>query len=308
MKNLKLGIGDRIRVYKANMIIPQILENITASDTITPPAVCPVCNGKTEIHDEDGIQTLYCTNPECMAKKIKLLTHFVSRDAMNIAGLSEMSLEKFTDEGFIHELADVFRLSKHKKEIVSLEGFGLKSYENLIAATDKARETTAVRVLYSMGIPEIGLAAAKLICRYFNDDMTAIENATPDELVKIDGIGDIMAETYTLFFKNLAHRQTYEDVLSEVRVAAPSYSGENEGEGKLSGLTFVITGDVKKFKNRKELQNFIEEHGGKATGTVTGKTSYLINNDVNSSSNKNKKAKELGVPIISEEDFMNLMR
>jgi len=308
MKTLKLGIGDRIRVYKANMIIPQILENITASDTITPPAVCPVCNGKTEIHDEDGIQTLYCTNPECMAKKIKLLTHFVSRDAMNIAGLSEMSLEKFTDEGFIHELADVFRLSKHKKEIVSLEGFGLKSYENLIAATDKARETTAVRVLYSMGIPEIGLAAAKLICRYFNDDMTAIENATPDELVKIDGIGDIMAETYTLFFKNLAHRQTYEDVLSEVRVAAPSYSGENEGEGKLSGLTFVITGDVKKFKNRKELQNFIEEHGGKATGTVTGKTSYLINNDVNSSSNKNKKAKELGVPIISEEDFMNLMR
>ena len=308
MKTLKLGIGDRIRVYKANMIIPQILENITASDTITPPAVCPVCNGKTEIHDEDGIQTLYCTNPECMAKKIKLLTHFVSRDAMNIAGLSEMSLEKFTDEGFIHELADVFRLSKHKKEIVSLEGFGLKSYENLIAATDKARETTAVRVLYSMGIPEIGLAAAKLICRYFNDDMTAIENATPDELVKIDGIGDIMAETYTLFFKNHAHRQTYEDVLSEVRVAAPSYSGENEGEGKLSGLTFVITGDVKKFKNRKELQNFIEEHGGKATGTVTGKTSYLINNDVNSSSNKNKKAKELGVPIISEEDFMNLMR
>ena len=306
MRTLRLGLGDKIKVYKANMIIPQILENETRSGTCEPPKKCPVCGEITEIHDEDGVQTLYCTNPDCMAKKIKLLTHFVSRDAMNITGLSEMTLEKFTDEGYIHELADVFRLSEYKEQITTLEGFGEKSYNNLAAAIEKARDTTAVRVLYSMGIPEIGLAAAKLVCKYFNDDMKRIEDTNVLELQKIDGFGEVMAENVVKFFSDDKNRKTYEDVLSEVHVAKED-DISTTGANALAGLTFVITGDVTRFKNRRELQEFIEDNGGKATGSVTGKTSYLINNDVNSSSAKNKKAKELGVPVISEEDFMKLV-
>ena len=311
MRGLKLGVGDKIKVYKANMIIPQILENLTESDAEEVPEFCPVCGGRTELKDEEGVQTLYCTNPDCMAKKIKLLTHFVSRDAMNIAGLSEMTLEKFVGENMIHELSDVFKLSGHREKIVSLEGFGEKSYNNLIESIDKARETTAVRVLYSLGIANIGLATAKLICRFFDNDIERITKAKPDELTQIDGVGEVMAGVFADYFNKDENLRTLEHLLLEVHIenaeANANDEGSSEGSNTISGLTFVVTGDVEKFKNRRELSDFIESKGGKVTGSVTGKTDYLINNDLTSNSGKNKKAKELGIKIISENEFLELV-
>ena len=311
MRGLKLGVGDKIKVYKANMIIPQILENLTESDAEAVPTTCPVCGGRTELKDEEGVQTLYCTNPDCMAKKIKLLTHFVSRDAMNIAGLSEMTLEKFVGENMIHELSDVFKLSGHREKIVSLEGFGEKSYNNLIESIDKARETTAVRVLYSLGIANIGLATAKLICRFFDNDIERITKAKPDELTQIDGVGEVMAGVFADYFNKDENLRTLEHLLLEVHIenaeANANDEGSSEGSNTISGLTFVVTGDVEKFKNRRELSDFIESKGGKVTGSVTGKTDYLINNDLTSNSGKNKKAKELGIKIISENEFLELV-
>ena len=311
MRGLKLGVGDKIKVYKANMIIPQILENLTGSDAEEVPEFCPVCGGRTELKDEEGVQTLYCTNPDCMAKKIKLLTHFVSRDAMNIAGLSEMTLEKFVGENMIHELSDVFKLSGHREKIVSLEGFGEKSYNNLIESIDKARETTAVRVLYSLGIANIGLATAKLICRFFDNDIERIIKAKPDELTQIDGVGEVMAGVFADYFNKDENLRTLEHLLLEVHIenaeANANDEGNIEGNNAISGLTFVVTGDVEKFKNRRELSDFIESKGGKVTGSVTGKTDYLINNDLTSNSGKNKKAKELGIKIISENEFLELV-
>ena len=311
MRGLKLGVGDKIKVYKANMIIPQILENLTGSDAEEVPEFCPVCGGRTELKDEEGVQTLYCTNPDCMAKKIKLLTHFVSRDAMNIAGLSEMTLEKFVGENMIHELSDVFKLSGHREKIVSLEGFGEKSYNNLIESIDKARETTAVRVLYSLGIANIGLATAKLVCRFFDNDIERITKAKPDELTQIDGVGEVMAGVFADYFNKDENLRTLEHLLLEVHIenaeANANDEGSSEGSNAISGLTFVVTGDVEKFKNRRELSDFIESKGGKVTGSVTGKTDYLINNDLTSNSGKNKKAKELGIKIISENEFLELV-
>ena len=311
MRGLKLGVGDKIKVYKANMIIPQILENLTGSDAEEVPEFCPVCGGRTELKDEEGVQTLYCTNPDCMAKKIKLLTHFVSRDAMNIAGLSEMTLEKFVGENMIHELSDVFKLSGHREKIVSLEGFGEKSYNNLIESIDKARETTAVRVLYSLGIANIGLATAKLVCRFFDNDIERITKAKPEELTKIDGVGEVMAGVFADYFNKDENLRTLEHLLLEVHIenaeANANDEGSSEGGNTISGLTFVVTGDVEKFKNRRELSDFIESKGGKVTGSVTGKTDYLINNDLTSNSGKNKKAKELGIKIISENEFLELV-
>ena len=311
MRGLKLGVGDKIKVYKANMIIPQILENLTGSDAEEVPEFCPVCGGRTELKDEEGVQTLYCTNPDCMAKKIKLLTHFVSRDAMNIAGLSEMTLEKFVGENMIHELSDVFKLSGHREKIVSLEGFGEKSYNNLIESIDKARETTAVRVLYSLGIANIGLATAKLVCRFFDNDIERITKAKPDELTQIDGVGEVMAGVFADYFNKDENLRTLEHLLLEVHIenaeANANDEGSSEGGNTISGLTFVVTGDVEKFKNRRELSDFIESKGGKVTGSVTGKTDYLINNDLTSNSGKNKKAKELGIKIISENEFLELV-
>ena len=311
MRGLKLGVGDKIKVYKANMIIPQILENLTESDAEEVPEFCPVCGGRTELKDEEGVQTLYCTNPDCMAKKLKLLTHFVSRDAMNIAGLSEMTLEKFVGENMIHELSDVFKLSGHREKIVSLEGFGEKSYNNLIESIDKARETTAVRVLYSLGIANIGLATAKLICRFFDNDIERITKAKPDELTQIDGVGEVMAGVFADYFNKDENLRTLEHLLTEVHIenaeANANDEGSSEGGNTISGLTFVVTGDVEKFKNRRELSDFIESKGGKVTGSVTGKTDYLINNDLTSNSGKNKKAKELGIKIISENEFLELV-
>ena len=302
MRGLELGVGDTIEVYKANMIIPQIAENKTRSGVRNIPEVCPVCGGVTEIRKTNDVESLYCTNPECQAKKIKSFTLFVSRDALNIEGLSEASLEKFIGRGFIHEFADIFKLSAHKAEIVEMEGFGEKSYENLMAGIERARTTTLARVIYSLGIPNIGLSGAKLICRQFEDEVEQVLAADEEALAAIDGIGAVIAGSFVEYFRDAEKRERFERLLSRLTLVKEEVSGEQDLKGKV----FVVTGSLTHFANRNELKDQIEKRGGKVTGSVTGKTDYLINNDTTSSSSKNKKAKELGIPIISEEDFLKL--
>lgn len=302
MRGLELGVGDTIEVYKANMIIPQIAENKTRSGVRNIPEVCPVCGGVTEIRKTNDVESLYCTNPECQAKKIKSFTLFVSRDALNIEGLSEASLEKFIGRGFIHEFADIFKLSAHKAEIVEMEGFGEKSYENLMTGIERARTTTLARVIYSLGIPNIGLSGAKLICRQFEDEVEQVLAADEEALAAIDGIGAVIAGSFVEYFRDAEKRERFEHLLSRLTLVKEEVSGEQDLKGKV----FVVTGSLTHFANRNELKDQIEKRGGKVTGSVTGKTDYLINNDTTSSSSKNKKAKELGIPIISEEDFLKL--
>ena len=302
MRGLELGVGDTIEVYKANMIIPQIAENKTRSGVRDIPEVCPVCGGVTEIRKTNDVESLYCTNPECQAKKIKSFTLFVSRDALNIEGLSEASLEKFIGRGFIHEFADIFKLSAHKAEIVEIEGFGEKSYENLMTGIERARTTTLARVIYSLGIPNIGLSGAKLICRQFEDEVEQVLAADEEALAAIDGIGAVIAGSFAEYFRDAEKRERFERLLSRLTLVKEEVSGEQDLKGKV----FVVTGSLTHFANRNELKDQIEKRGGKVTGSVTGKTDYLINNDTTSSSSKNKKAKELGIPIISEEDFLKL--
>ncbi|MCI8557375.1 MAG: NAD-dependent DNA ligase LigA [Lachnospiraceae bacterium] len=304
LRALELGIGDTIEVYKANMIIPQIAENQTRSGTVEIPRACPVCGGATEIRKVNDAESLYCTNSECQAKKIKSLTLMVSRDALNIEGLSEATLEKFIAKGFIHEPADIFRLKRHRDELVTLEGFGEKSYENLMANVEKARSTTLAKVIYSLGIPNIGLAGAKLICREFDSKVEAMLAAAPEELAAIDRVGDVIAESFVSYFQDEGKRERFFNLLSELTIAREERAEDEQQT--LKGKVFVITGSLNHFSNRSELKELIEQKGGKVTGSVTGKTDYLINNDTTSGSSKNKKAKELGVAIISEEEFLKL--
>ena len=306
METLELGAGDRITVYKANMIIPQIADNLTRSGVRDIPEVCPVCGGQTEVRQINDVKSLYCTNPDCQAKKIKSFTLFTSRDALNIAGLSEATLEKFIGVGMIHEYADIFHMDRHQEEIVEMDGFGQKSYDNLIAAAGKASHTTLPRMVYGLGVAGIGLANAKMICRHFKNDFEAMRHATVEELVEIDGIGEVLAQAWTAFFSDGKNNAIVDHLLEELTFEAED---EESGEGvdeAFAGMNFVITGSLEHFKNRKELQELIERRGGKVTGSVTSKTNYLINNDVASSSSKNKKARELGVPILSEEEFLKL--
>ncbi|MBR4862354.1 MAG: NAD-dependent DNA ligase LigA [Firmicutes bacterium] len=297
MKELGLGIGDRIMVYKANMIIPQISENLTRSGKIDIPCSCPVCGGGTEIHNENGVETLFCPNPDCLAKQIKRLTLFVSRDAMDIDGLSEMTLEKLVAEGMVHELADLYHLERYKEEIVAMEGFGEKSFTNLTKAVEKSRNASVNKFLYSLGIPNIGTANAKIIAAHCKNQWSAIESLTKEELLTIDGIGEIMADAYVSWFNDAKNKQTVEALLAEVKL---DESFEEAGTA-FEGLTFVITGSLNHYANRDALKAAIEAAGGKVAGSVSAKTSYLINNDVASTSGKNKKAKELGIPVIDEE-------
>lgn len=303
MEELELGVGDEIEVYKANMIIPQIARNLTRSGVRDIPAVCPVCGGKTQIRQEGNAKTLYCTNPECQAKHVKAFTLFVSRDAMNIEGLSESTLEKFIARGFIREYADIFHLDRYRDEIQSMEGFGEKSFQNLEASIEKARTTTLPRVIYGLGIANIGLANARMICRAFDYELDRMLAADEEDLNAISGIGDVIAGAFVAYFKDPVHRRRLEDLLKELTIV------EEEGAGApqtLAGLTFVITGSVTHFANRSEVKTLIESLGGKVTGSVTSKTDYLINNDVESTSSKNKKARELGIPILSEEEFLEM--
>ena len=304
MEAMELGVGDIITVYKANMIIPQIAENLTRSGNIVIPKICPVCGGETQIRQMNDVKSLYCTNPDCQAKKIKSFSLLVSRDALNIDGLSEATLEKFIAAGFIHSYADMFHLDRHKEAIVSMEGFGEKSYENLMAAVKKASHTNLVRVVYGIGVAGIGLANAKMLCRAFGYDFEKMRHATAEELTAVDGIGAVLADAWIAYFASEKNREAVDGLLAELTI---ENEAENTEAAIFAGMTFVITGSVEHFANRKELQAAIEARGGKATGSVTAKTTYLINNDVTSNSSKNKKAKELGIPIISEQDFLSMM-
>ncbi|MBO6114236.1 MAG: NAD-dependent DNA ligase LigA [Lachnospiraceae bacterium] len=301
-KQLQLGIGDTIKVYKANMIIPQISENLTKSGNLNIPDECPACGSKTKLRDDNGVETLYCPNPECSAKSIKLFTHFVSRNAMNIDGLSEATLEKFLDKGFLTELYDLYHLDRFEEEIVSMEGFGRKSYDNMIASIDASRNTELTRVIYGLGILNVGHATAKLICKFFKNDIDSIINATAEDFMQIDKIGDVIAEGIVSYFADDANIRVLRKILDEVTLIEE----ENNAEQDLEGKTFVITGSLNNFSNRDELKKLIEDRGGKVAGSVSSKTDYLINNDLTSNSSKNKKAKDLGIPIISEEDFLKL--
>ena len=304
MEELELGIGDQIEVYKANMIIPQIAENLTRSGVKDIPKVCPVCGGATEIRSISNAKALYCTNPECQAKQLKSYALFVSRDALNIDGLSEATLEKFIARGFIHDFADLFHLEQHREEICEMDGFGEKSYNNLIASVEKARETTLPRLIYGLGIANIGLANAKLICKEIGHDPERVKDLTAEDLAAIDGIGDVIAGNYVAYFADAEHRELFEKLLKEVKLPEEQ---EDVGEQTFAGMNFVITGSVEHFANRNEVKALIESKGGKVTGSVTSKTNYLINNNVESTSSKNKKAKDLGIPIITEEDFLRML-
>jgi len=304
MESLELGVGDEIEVYKANMIIPQIAVNHTKSGTAEPPCECPVCGKATKVSTEGDVKVLYCTNPDCLAKKIKSFSLFVSRDAMNMEGLSEATMEKWINEGFLKEPADLFKLSTHKEAIINMEGFGEKSYENLSASIETARTTTAERLLYAIGIPNIGVATAKLITKAFDGDMERIRHAVVEELTEINGIGEVMARGYVEFFAKEENQQQLDHILAEVQLE----KAESTAEATLEGKTFVVTGSVFQFKNRNELKAYIEERGGKVAGSVSKNTDYLINNDNMSSSSKNKTAKELGIPIITEEEFLAMVQ
>lgn len=332
VRSLQLGIGDRVTVYKANMIIPQIAENLTRSGTLEIPCSCPVCSGPTQIRREIDTEVLVCTNPDCPAKKIKAFTLFTSRSAMNIEGLSEMTLEKFIAEGFIHEFADIYHLDDHRDAIVDMEGFGEKSYNRLIESVDKSRTTTMPRLLYALGIAGIGAANARVLCDHFEDDIRAIRSASAEELGQVEGIGPVLAAAVSAWFADEKNLLMLDRLLQELKPAvresvraaaerkaraaeadAADGAGNTEGpaasgiqEDPVAGKTFVVTGKVFHFANRDALKEFIADRGGKVTGSVSAKTDYLINNDVTSTSSKNKKAAQLGIPILSEEDFIKL--
>ena len=302
MKELQLGIGDKIQVYKANMIIPQIAENLTRSGNLEIPDTCPVCGKEARVLKTNEVESLYCMNPDCQAKKIKSFTLFVSRDAMNIDGLSEATLEKFILKGFIKDFGDIFEIGRYREEIVNMDGFGEKSFDNLMASLERARHTTLPRLLYSLGIANIGLANAKVICKEFDYDLEKMIHATGEEISSIEGIGPVIAQSYTAYFADEENMRKLRHLLSHLKLEAV----KQENRLTLEGKQFVITGSVEHFANRAQLKEYIEQRGGKVTGSVTSKTDYLINNDVTSNSSKNKKARELEIPILSEEDFLHM--
>lgn len=300
VKSLKLGYGDRIMVYKANMIIPQIARNLTESGSIVPPAACPVCGGDTAVRKTNEVEALYCLNPDCGAKKIKSFTLFASRDAMNIDGLSEATLEKLIGKGLIHHYADMFHLDRYRAEIVEMEGFGERSFQNLTDSIERARNTTLPRLIYSLGIENIGLANAKVICRAFGYDLERMRSVGAEELSEIDGIGEVIAASFHDYFAEEKNKRELELLLPELSILAEQIP---ESELTLQGMVFVITGSLQYYENRNALKEEIEKRGGKVSGSVSSKTSGLINNDTTSNSSKNKKARELGIPVISEEIF-----
>ena len=302
-EELMLGVGDEISVYKANMIIPQVYENLTKSNTEKVPKICPACGKDTTIKKDNESKVLLCTNPDCQVKHIKQYALMASRDALNIDGLSESTLEKFLSKGFIKSDSDLFHLDKFKDEIINMDGFGKRSYEKLISALDEAKNTTVSRFLYSLGISGIGSANAKMIAKYFDNDIDRIISASKDDLLEIEGIGEVLANSIADFFRSEKNIENIESLRKILKFEKE----ESVGGDKLSGKVCVITGSLQHFSNRNELKELIEKNGGKVSGSVSSKTNYLINNDTASNSSKNKKAKELGVEIISEEDFLKLL-
>lgn len=305
VKSLMLGIGDEISVYKANMIIPQIKENFTKSGNLTIPKFCPACSEKTQIKNENGVETLYCVNEACPAKQIKRFSLFVSRDAMKIDGLSEATLEKFISVGFIKKLSDIYKLAEHKEAICNMDGFGDKSYEKLISSIEKSRDVLLPNLIYALGILNVGLSNAKIICKAFDYDIEKIKNATVEEIAVTDNIGDVIATSVFDFFHDSEKLSEFNELVNELNILIPE---KKETNSNIVGKTFVITGSLNTYENRNALKDLIESLGGKVAGSVSAKTDYLINNDVTSNSSKNKKAKELNVQIISEENFNELIK
>lgn len=303
-ENLELGIGDSIEVYKANMIIPQIAQNHTRSGLKNVPSVCPVCGKATTIKEDNGFKFLYCLNRNCPAKEVKRYTHFAGRNAMNIDGMSEETMEKFVDSGYIKEFADIYKLDRFEDEIVSTKGFGKRSFNKYMEAINRSRTTESYRLIYGLGIANVGLTNAKMLCREFSDDLEKLISADRDELMAIDGVGEIIADSFVDYFRDEKNREEYENLLAELNIVKEDRG--NHENNNISGKVFVITGSVKHFANRDEVKQVIEKMGGKVTGSVSKNTDYLINNDAMSSSSKNKKAKELGVAIITEEEFLGL--
>ena len=303
VESLKLGIGDRIKVFKASMIIPQIAENLTQSGNLEIPEVCPVCGGKTQIKQVNDVKTLYCINEDCQAKHVKSFAHFVSRDALNIDGLSEATLEKFIQHGFLKNFCDLYHLEKFRDEIIALDGFGEKSYENLLTSVENSRNTTLPKFIYGLGIANVGLSNAKMIVQALGNDIEKVIHAGRQELEKIDGVGAVIADTFASYFENEKNKEEFYKLLQEMHIEkAP----DNQNNQILTGKVFVITGSLEHFENRNQLKERIEQLGGRVTGSVTGKTSYLINNDSHSTSSKNKTAAKLGVPVITENEFLEM--
>lgn len=303
VESLKLGIGDRIKVFKANMIIPQIAENLTQSGNLEIPEVCPVCGGKTQIKQVNDVKTLYCINEDCQAKHVKSFAHFVSRDALNIDGLSEATLEKFIQHGFLKNFCDLYYLEKFRDEIIALDGFGEKSYENLLTSVENSRNTTLPKFIYGLGIANVGLSNAKMIVQALGNDIEKIIHAGRQELEKIDGVGAVIADTFASYFENEKNKEEFYKLLQEMHIEKAQ---DNQNNQILTGKVFVITGSLEHFENRNQLKERIEQLGGRVTGSVTGKTSYLINNDSHSTSSKNKTAAKLGVPVITENEFLEM--
>ena len=303
VESLKLGIGDRIIVFKAKMIIPQIAENLIQSGNLEIPEVCPVCGGKTQIKQVNDVKTLYCINEDCQAKHVKSFAHFVSRDALNIDGLSEATLEKFIQHGFLKDFCDLYHLEKFRDEIIALDGFGEKSYENLLTSVENSRNTTLPKFIYGLGIANVGLSNAKMIVQALGNDIEKVIHAGRQELEKIDGVGAVIADTFASYFENEKNKEEFYKLLQEMHIEkAP----DNQNNQILTGKVFVITGSLEHFENRNQLKERIEQLGGRVTGSVTGKTSYLINNDSHSTSSKNKTAAKLGVPVITENEFLEM--
>ena len=303
VESLKLGIGDRIKVFKANMIIPQIAENLTQSGNLEIPEVCPVCGGKTQIKQVNDVKTLYCINEDCQAKHVKSFAHFVSRDALNIDGLSEATLEKFIQHGFLKNFCDLYHLEKFRDEIIALDGFGEKSYENLLTSVENSRNTTLPKFIYGLGIANVGLSNAKMIVQALGNDIEKVIHAGRQELEKIDGVGAVIADTFASYFENEKNKEEFYKLLQEMHIEkAP----DNQNNQILTGKVFVITGSLEHFENRNQLKERIEQLGGRVTGSVSGKSSYLINNDSHSTSSKNKTAAKLGVPVITENEFLEM--
>lgn len=304
LEALELGIGDTIKVYKANMIIPQVSENLTKSSNIFIPLVCPVCKFETQIIQQKDVKALYCVNPNCKAQLIRSLSHFSSRDAMNIEGLSESTIEKLVEKGFLDSYIDIFFLEKYEDEIKRMEGFGQRSYTKLILAIEKSKDVQLPNFIYSLGISQVGLSNSKLLCKHYKFDVDKIKNSTEEELITIEGYGDIISKSITNYFKNQINIHLFDKILPILRISKV----EANEDQSLTDMIFVITGNIEKFESRKVLQSSIEKLGGKVTSTVTSKTSYLINNDVTSNSSKNKKANDLNISIINETQFIELFK
>ena len=306
VEDLKIGIGDQVTVFKANMIIPQIAENLTQSGPIEPPHECHVCGAETVIKQDKTAKTVYCPNGNCPAQRQQAFVHYASRDAMNIEGLSEATVEKFLAKGFLVDFASLYHLSDYEEEIKAMEGFGQKSYDKLISAIERTREVNLHQFIYALGILQVGPMNAKLICKHFENDLEAIQKATPEELVTIEGVGPVIAREMHDYFQLPINVEMLERLTKEIKFK--QVEKVETSALTLEGKTFVITGDVNHFANRKALSNKIEELGGKVTGSVSKKTDYLINNDNTSASSKNKKAKELEIPILTEEDFLQMIQ